>query len=188
MGLPKSDYSCHVTSINGIGTCFLITEGPNLLVIRKKEDDTNCIIQDLLELQNIEVALSQGEPSILLTKAGSFQFDSENEAEATKEWIEKAKQDVRFQKLKQLYLLLGIESNDALSISRRKSKPLMGDVLKPSPLSDSEDNLDSNMLEEDEKIDSETEKSESEKSESDKQESSEKLETKPESESGENEE
>ena len=116
------------------------------------------------------------------------QFDSENEAEATKEWIEKAKQDVRFQKLKQLYLLLGIESNDALSISRRKSKPLMGDVLKPSPLSDSEDNLDSNMLEEDEKIDSETEKSESEKSESDKQESSEKLETKPESESGENEE
>ena len=143
--LTDKIFECHMTSVYGVGECVLMTEGSLLLVLRREENNSIGRVQDLLELQNIEVAPSQGDENILLTKAGTMKFKSAEEAIIVKEWIETEKQNVRFQKLKQLYLLLGIDSGDAQSISRRKSKPLIGDMAKPSPLIEEEAYFDTSM-------------------------------------------
>jgi len=135
-------FTCIITSINGFGKRMLIMEGPYLLAVQKTEgaNGESVVVRELLDLQNIEVAISRGDPNVLLTKAGTMKFESEEQCLQVKTWVETGKQRVRYQKLEQLYELLGIDNTSAKNISRRKSTPIVCDAqAKPFPL---DDNLD----------------------------------------------
>ena len=122
---------CEVVARSGVGRRCLVVEGAFLLVVAPLRDG-GATLQDRLELQNIEAAVSKGDQCTLLTKTGSMTFETEEKCAETKAWIEYAKKKVRQEKLLQLYRLLGLDPMEAAGRAPPRPRRSAHEA-KPSP-------------------------------------------------------